>query len=317
MAEPIAQVLFTQTTSGVEKARFELLMRRWRRNLLNDKAIVMSVAEKKAFVNSWLQEFEEIFRNSSAKINLLSGYTGFISANGIDGITSDIDVYLNNYRQTVAALTNKDLVQARGLRNNLSLRLKGEGLEKIYSDFNAFTKEARALGLTQRERVDAFLNSTGKQYSTIQTRSARTGAVRLWRPDKYARMYANTRDSELRDEIFQDQLIENDIDIVQVSDHGTDTPICMQFEGQVYSLMGETPGLPVLQQRPPFHPNCKHVLVGRPRLPVRNARKINFKASKQLASNRQSWSAKTKLSVDRQERWNITNKPPKAGLKNG
>jgi hypothetical protein len=315
MAEQaISQILFTQATTGTEKARFELLMRKWRRELLSDKALGMSIAERKVFVNEWLTEFEDIFRNQSTKINILSGYNGFVSASAINGIASDIDDYLDNYRQIVSGLSGKDLTQARGLRNSLALRLKKEGVENIYKSFDAFSKESRALGLTQKERVDGFLNTLGKKYSTIQTKSVRTGAVRFWKPDTYARMYSNTRDSEMRDEIFQEQLIDIGSDVVQVSSHGTDTPICQQYEGRVFSLMGNTPNLPVLQQRPGFHTNCKQVLTSRPRLTAREARKINFKQSKRLASQKKDWTKSDKKMIRNQEAYNLKNKPPKAGL---
>jgi hypothetical protein len=314
MAEPIAQVLLTQTTTGVEKARFELLMRKWRTKLYNTKVPDLTMSAQKVFVNNWLNEFEEIFRQESAKINTLAGYGGFISANGANDVVSSIDDYLANYRQTVTALTNKDLVQARSARNGMALAFRRKGIGNFFDELAEFDKEARALGLTQRERVNSFLNTIGKNQSTITTFNRQTNYVMRWKPDAYARMYANTRDSQLRDEIFQDQLIELDSDTVQVSSHGTTTPICQQYEGKIFSLTGKNPSLPVLQQRPGFHPSCKHVLLSRPRMTNREARKINFVQGKKLSVQKKNWPDTAKKTINKQEVYNLKNRPPKAGV---
>ena len=51
---------------------------------------------------------------------------------------------------------------------------------------------------------------------------------------------------------------------MQISVHSGSCPVCLPIQGKVFSLTGNTPGFPVLQnsQKPPIHPNCKHVLVG-------------------------------------------------------
>lgn len=304
-----ATSLITQGNTAVEKARFELMMRKWRNTLLNDRILNASLQAQKNFVNAWLADFEKIFTDQQSKINILSGYTGFLTASTGAGVATSIDAYLDQYKSTVTALSSKDLVQARGLRNSLALRVKREGVANIYSSFEAFDKEARALGLTGRERTEGFLNTLGKDYTTIMTKS-KTGRIMRWKPDKYARMYSNTRDSQLRDELFQDQLISVGSDIVQVSNHNTSTPICKQFEGKVFSLTGETAGLPPLLQRPPFHPNCKHVLVSRPKLSMRDARKNNFFKDKDI--RKENYTDRQRKAMKKQMAWNNENRPAKA-----
>jgi hypothetical protein len=53
-------------------------------------------------------------------------------------------------------------------------------------------------------------------------------------------------------------LYENDL--VQVSSHGTVCDICLEYEGNVYSLSGNDPEYPKLDKDCPFHPNCAHGL---------------------------------------------------------
>ena len=75
---------------------------------------------------------------------------------------------------------------------------------------------------------------------------------------KYSKMVARTRLRKVQSEAVIRMSEEFGTDLVQVSDHGTTTPICLPFEGNVYSISGKNKDHPVLPERPPFHPNCQH-----------------------------------------------------------
>lgn len=83
---------------------------------------------------------------------------------------------------------------------------------------------------------------------------------RNYRPGPYAELVTRTRGREAQSAGAVDNLAEYGVDTVRVSSHNTETAICQQYEGKVYSLSGNTSGLPVLPQLPPFHPNCLHVI---------------------------------------------------------
>lgn len=76
----------------------------------------------------------------------------------------------------------------------------------------------------------------------------------------YAKMVARTRLRKVQSDAVVNMAKEYDSDLVEISDHGTDcaSNICQPYEGQVYSLSGKTPGYAVLDEYPPFHPNCEH-----------------------------------------------------------
>lgn len=76
----------------------------------------------------------------------------------------------------------------------------------------------------------------------------------------YAKLVARTRLRKVQTDAVVNMAKEYDADLVEISDHGTDcaSNICQQYEGQVYSLSGKTPGYAVLDEYPPFHPNCEH-----------------------------------------------------------
>jgi len=81
---------------------------------------------------------------------------------------------------------------------------------------------------------------------------------RMYNLGAYARMVARTTLREAQTQATLDLCATYENDLVEVSYHGTDCDICLEYEGKVYSLSGNDPNYPVLDEQPPFHPNCKH-----------------------------------------------------------
>jgi len=87
-------------------------------------------------------------------------------------------------------------------------------------------------------------------------------AGRRWEPDRYIRMFARTRTRELQTQGIEERMNDYGFDLVKITEH-TDVDgmdICNFYEGNVYSLSGDHPDYPKLDARPPFHPNCAHVM---------------------------------------------------------
>lgn len=86
---------------------------------------------------------------------------------------------------------------------------------------------------------------------------------RKWKPKYYARMVARTTTREAMSQAFIETARAQSSDLVRVSSHpdGKVDPICVPYDGKLFSLSGRTPGVPVLERTPPFHPNCRHVLI--------------------------------------------------------
>lgn len=51
-----------------------------------------------------------------------------------------------------------------------------------------------------------------------------------------------------------------DTDLIQVSSHNTTTPICIPYEGKIFSLTGKNKNFPQIDTLTPFHPNCMHTI---------------------------------------------------------
>ena len=81
-----------------------------------------------------------------------------------------------------------------------------------------------------------------------------------FQPDYYAELVARTKFHEVQSLASLDVADNVGSDLVIVSNHNTTTPMCMEHEGQVYSISGTHPDYPPLVDTPPFHPNCLHTL---------------------------------------------------------
>jgi len=82
-----------------------------------------------------------------------------------------------------------------------------------------------------------------------------------WQLNNYTRMLAITTMSNAGNQGAENILIENNFDVVQVSNHGTICPLCLPYEGRYLSLTGKTKGLTTISEARSNHfqhPNCLH-----------------------------------------------------------
>ena len=79
---------------------------------------------------------------------------------------------------------------------------------------------------------------------------------------KYADLVAKVRLRTVQTEAVLNSCKEYDNDLVQVSDHGSEfIDICLEYEGNVYSLSGKSTTYPYLPEYPPYHPRCQHSIL--------------------------------------------------------
>jgi hypothetical protein len=119
-------------------------------------------------------------------------------------------------------------------------------------------KKEMARGALQRQIMDALEKDIlDGNFITIV---GKDGISRTYNIRKYAKMVARTtlRDAQTAATLDNCKRYENDL--VEVSSHGTDCEICQEYEGNIYSISGNDSKYPVLDEDPPFHPNCMHVI---------------------------------------------------------
>lgn len=75
----------------------------------------------------------------------------------------------------------------------------------------------------------------------------------------YADLLVRTETRAARTEGTLNRLKENEIDLVIISNTGA-IDFCREYEDQIFSISGKSSKYPMLVERPPYHPNCKHTL---------------------------------------------------------
>ena len=95
--------------------------------------------------------------------------------------------------------------------------------------------------------------------SSIVDKSGRT-----WTLDRYADTLFRTKAVEGRNRGLINRMVENDFDLVQVSDHGpASCALCAPWQGKILSISGSTRGYQRVSEAERaglFHPNCRHAL---------------------------------------------------------
>lgn len=76
----------------------------------------------------------------------------------------------------------------------------------------------------------------------------------------YTSMVARTTTREAVTRGTVNRLQEGGRDLVTISSHPHKSDECDAYDGETFSLSGDTPNYDVLDELPPFHPNCLHVL---------------------------------------------------------
>ncbi|MCJ7828585.1 MAG: phage minor capsid protein [Dehalococcoidia bacterium] len=84
---------------------------------------------------------------------------------------------------------------------------------------------------------------------------------RMYNLRSYAEMVARTTLREAQTQATLDLCATYENDLVEISDHNTECALCEQYEGNVYSLSGNDPEYPKLEEETPFHPNCQHSML--------------------------------------------------------
>lgn len=175
-------------------------------------------------------------------------------------------------RQTLRDLFKANATFERTAQQYLGMvRAASRGLQKLEAmspelttRIGGLAKKAVKDGLarqTLKNQIRKLLDLTlrGRDFISIR---GKDGVLRDYKAGKYAEMVARTRLREAASEATVNAAREYDHDLVEIPAKGGSCEDCIEIEGQVYSLTGDTPGYPVLtdEERPPIHPNCRHYL---------------------------------------------------------
>lgn len=160
----------------------------------------------------------------------------YVKAN--QSINQNVATYLYLLRQAAKQIQH---VQYFDLRDELVIsELLDEEIAEGASRQRLQTLIREHFGRQAYERK--YININGRNYDLIP----------------YGRMVSRTRLRTIQSRAVLRACEQFENDLVQISDHGTKTPICLPYEGNIYSLSGKSTKYSYLDQYPPFHPNCQH-----------------------------------------------------------
>ena len=168
----------------------------------------------------------------------------------IDALWQDTAATLLNANESMRqkAVATIRRTQLATVQELLIRRSIGEGLER---------------GLLRRDVSDEILRGLLKDLDDGKIVRIKG---RNYQADKYSDLVARTMTKAAVVQGNINQGAQYGVDLYYVTQHthpvGTSDP-CDQYAGRTFSISGKDPDFPKLRERPPFHPNCKHTLVGR------------------------------------------------------
>lgn len=156
------------------------------------------------------------------------------------------------------------------LADNLTGRLNAAAVfvgRRVEDAFRKASLQQVAIGIAAGERRVDVSEQLRRKLIEDRITDATTGFVdargRRWPLDVYTEMVARTTTREAVTAGTANRLLEAGRELVTITAHSGACQICQPFEGKTYALTTEAAerrGYPFLDQRPPFHANCRHVL---------------------------------------------------------
>jgi hypothetical protein len=280
-----------EQVAGKAFARLQLTMRNWEMQPLK----IRDMANQKAAINRWIAELQYIVNTPLQNVMETSGFFGYAMTNHKLGLNVSKDTFLESYNNLLESAKGINKGKALMWQRNLIGSWGKNKYEKYYKMFDEYLEESRRLGLTLTEQYKIFnTQKAGRNFVNLIDSKGRH-----WNPRHYMNMFSLTRSKEMSSKTTIRTLKDNDQNIVRVSNHGTETPICMQYEGRYFALEQDSSGLPLLDVYPPFHPNCKHVLLPAGDFEFK-MKKENEKINKRIPN----FTDKEKEQIDKQETFN-------------
>lgn len=174
----------------------------------------------------------------------IPGAWGDARQQAVEAISADM---ADDMARTVEAM---NIEVSRYFRRSSADELARKAALKALQEANRRRRKAEIADQALEEMRDRIINGEYVQ----------AGARRM-KVDDYIEMVARTR---LQEAITQATLLtalSYGLDLVMVGIRNACPTICTPFIGKVYSITGESPDFPKLNERPPYHPNCMCYLI--------------------------------------------------------
>lgn len=199
-----------------------------------------------------------------------------------DWFQKEIEVYYKTHSDEaveILKMGNFPVVTSFSKIDKEAVKTLSDGIMGYYREAYSGVKRSamRILGEAARERIKALLaegkisGDTRRQISDKIAGKLKRGLVALidrggrrWSFEAYSKMLTRTMLVRTANQGMTNRLQQNGYDLVQVSDHLDECPLCRPWEGKILSLSGNHPKYPVVDKARDgglFHPNCRHRLL--------------------------------------------------------
>jgi hypothetical protein len=265
-------------------------MEDWTFEVFDLRTPIDVVTKKK--IDRWIRELRVLYYGGMLNLNMKATNDSL----SMLGVTAK--AFEEEFRKKVIALSKTDFAKATILERSLKSKFKGDKWQKFYRDYDEIVRNYPSRSLREVQKL--FLKKT----SILKFQDKNGNA---WQPKTYASMYARTRSSEVANSLMIAEMDNQGMNIVQVTDANTTTPICLLHEDRYYSLDGKD--LPKLPYYAPFHPNCRHRIVPRTNRGIEKYKVHNRKLDARLKGLQSGWTNGDWKSISRQEKWLYANQP--------
>lgn len=228
--------------SSFEKARRAALLKNIQRVLVGLKRDVDHWAdtELKAYYLKGIKEAERGLELTGAPTKDLPPFT-LIDQAAVSAITDEVKLGFAESIRGLSRSTQRILVEAQKLEVNAILAeglITGATSKKIAGEVKQLLMDQGLTGLVDK-------------------------SGRKWSFESYTNMLVRTKAVEARNAGLGNRMAQYGFDLVQVSDHNSSHPACAEWEGEILSYTGQTPGYRTYDDALSsglFHPNCKHAI---------------------------------------------------------
>lgn len=143
----------------------------------------------------------------------------------------------------------------RLLRASQQVNITEESLNK--SVIEGFNEKRSIYGVKKKVQQVLLQDALDKKYITVVNKN---GDPINYKMTSYSELVARTKITDMQAASTVNLSLALGNDLVQVSSHNTITPICMFYEGKIFSLSGKDNRFPPMTNQPPYHCNCQHRL---------------------------------------------------------
>lgn len=202
-------------------------------------------------VNAWVKKEIPQYYLDGANVA-----TQDLRALGVD--ISKVSNYAVINTEAIKALTDDVALSFANAITGISRNANSLLSSTLKQQLNFIIADGRLSG-DARKTISANLTQklTDEGLTALQDKAGKN-----WTFENYTRMLARTKATEARNQGLTNRMLASGYDLVQVSNHNSSHPACADWEGQILSLTGETPGYPTLDEASfdLFHPNCEHAI---------------------------------------------------------